>query len=155
MNSKFQKTKYFNIFFIFESRFKPRRYSSISDTEEENTNHTAAAAVANEDQSLHRINTSESQFLLSLDGVLTASMSESQLDNSSTAGGNNMSLPLINISELGNTQSEQDLLNSILSNTAEIEREETNIEKGFKRHKFENNIDYLKRLKYSVIYVLA
>lgn len=66
-----------------------------------------------------------------------------------------MSLPLINISELGNTQSEQDLLNSILSNTAEIEREETNIEKGFKRHKFENNIDYLKRLKYSVIYVLA
>jgi len=59
---------------------------------------------------------------------MSASISEgTQLENSNNLSGST-SLPLINISALGNSQSEQDLLNSILSNTAEIEREKTNME---------------------------
>ena len=58
-------------------------------------------------------------------------MSESQLENSG-----NFSLPLINISALGNSQSEQELINSILSNSDQIEREKTNIEMGTKYSKF-------------------
>ena len=57
-------------------------------------------------------------------------MSESQLENSG-----NFSLPLINISALGNSQSEQELINSILSNSDQIEREKTNIEMGTKDSK--------------------
>ena len=76
-------------------------------------------------------------------------MSESQLENSG-----DFSLPLINISALGNSQSEQDLLNSILSNTAEIDREKTNIEKGFKKHQFKLTC-WFKHAQFSVVSVFV
>jgi len=98
-------------------KLRESSYSSISD---------ADIDKADEDQALERITTSE--FLSSFGCVMSASMSEGQLEKSSNNLSANMSLPLINISALGNSQSEQDLLNSILSNTAEIEREKTNME---------------------------
>lgn len=99
-------------------KLRESSYSSISDADTDK---------ADEDQALERINTSE--FLLSFGvGVMSASMSEGHLENNGNNLSANMSLPLINISALGNSQSEQDLLTSILSNTAEIEREKTTME---------------------------
>jgi hypothetical protein len=99
-------------------KLRESSYSSISDADKDK---------ADEDQALERIKTSE--FLLSLGDVMSASISEgTQLENSNNNLSGSTSLPLINISALGNSQSEQDLLNSILSNTAEIEREKTNME---------------------------